>query len=164
MKPLDYAMQIELEGEKLYRSFAKKTSSNQLKTLFNWLANSEINHYKKFNDMQENEMSETEDITLLSDTYNILKKVIEKNSKPDFIHNQLNIYSDILEIEKQMALFYEQKAKKTNNIKLKTIYQNIADEEKRHQFLIENLIKLVINPEVWLKEDNFDEILSYIPL
>lgn len=164
MKPLDYAMQIELEGERLYRSFAKKSSSEELKTLFNWLADSEVNHYKIFMDMKSHSINSIEDDTLLKDIDNILCHVKEKNSKADFKFHQADIYSDILDIERKMACFYEQKAEESKDVKLKEVFHRIAQEEKRHQYIVENLIEFVNNPEIWLKEDKLKEILSYFPL
>lgn len=164
MKPLDYAMQIELEGERLYRGFAEKSSNKELKTLFNWLADSEMNHYQTFKNMKTDNIESIEDDVILNDVDNILYKVKEKNNRADFKTHQVDIYSDILNIEKKMADFYEQKAEASRDDKVKEVFYHIAQEEKRHQYIIENLIKFVNNPEIWLKEGKLKEILSYFPL
>ena len=38
MNIYDYAMDIEKEGERIYREFAENASSEELRTVFNWLA------------------------------------------------------------------------------------------------------------------------------
>lgn len=164
MKPLDYAMQIELEGERLYRSFAEKSSNEELKTLFSWLADSEVNHYLTFKNMKNDNVESMEDDALLNDVDNILYEVKGKNNRSYFKTHQRDIYSDILNIERKMVCFYEQKAKASKDAKVKEVFHHIALEEKRHQRIIENLIKFVNNPEIWLKEDKLKEILSYFPL
>ena len=150
MKPLDYAMQIELEGATLYRSLADNSPNQELKTLFNWLADSEVGHYKIFMNMKKGNIELPDDNTLLDDTNNVLKEVKGKNNRFNLKVNP-DIYSDILDIERKMADFYERKAEETKDSKLKEVFQNIAKEESRHQYIIENLIRFVNNPEIWLK-------------
>lgn len=163
MKPLDYAMQIELEGAELYRSLADNSPNEELKILFNWLADSEVGHYKAFIKMKEDNIEVADDNTILDDVNNIIKAVKVKNNRFEF-KGSPDIYLSVMDIERRMAEFYEVKAQEAEDKNIKEVFQNIAKEERRHQHLMENLITFVNNPETWLKQDKLKEILSYFPL
>lgn len=163
MKPLDLAMIVEKEGEKLYRNFAIAADSKELKTLFNWMADSEIEHYNTFKKLKGEACELNLDCALLDGANNILDNVKEKNLQ-NFVEFQSDIYNNMLNVEKKLADFYTQQSKLTKNSKLKEVFIKIAQEERRHQHILENLIEFVNNPETWLKEDKMKEILSYISL
>ncbi|HBM17322.1 MAG TPA: hypothetical protein DD381_13425 [Lentisphaeria bacterium] len=162
MKPLTFAAEIELEGAKIYRRLADNSSSSEIKALFNFLADAEQEHYKLFIGMKKNSNIELiDDSTLVQETSEILKKVEKKSCGEGFF--QSDIYLDILEVERKAADFYERKALTSINSDLREIYGKLAAEERRHQYLIESLIRFVNNPEICL-EEGFKELLTYIPL
>ena len=46
------------------------------------------------------------------------------------------------------------------NIK-KRIFQKLAEEEKKHYFLLENIIQFVSRPETWLENAEFYHLEEY---
>jgi rubrerythrin len=43
----------------------------------------------------------------------------------------------------------------------KEIFQRLADEEKKHYFLLENIIEFVSRPETWLENAEFYHLEEY---
>ncbi len=164
MNIFDYAMQIEKEGEQVYRDFASTSPNEELSTVFSWLADAELKHYRLFESMKNNGTASVEKSPLLENTVNIFQKIKEGNAPESFKNNKGDLYKKALSIEKNMAAFYDEKAEESDDAGQKEIFKKIALEEKRHQQIIENVINLVNNPEIWIKEGKFREILDFYPL
>jgi rubrerythrin len=164
MNIYDYAMDIEKEGESIYRGFAETASSEELRTVFNWLADAEHKHFTIFQSMKNQETPEVAETGIIEDSVNIFRKIKAKDEAEPFQRNQSDAYQNALAIETKMADFYKEKAAETDNEAHQKIFEQIAAEEQRHQHIMENLIKMVNNPEIWLHEDKFKEMLDYYPL
>ena len=49
----EYAMQMEKDGEDLYREVASRTANKGLRTILAMLADAEVKHYKLFQNMKK---------------------------------------------------------------------------------------------------------------
>ena len=164
MNIFEYAMQIEKEGEQVYREFASTSPNKELSSIFNWLADAELKHYELFHSMKNQQFPSLEESPLLRDTVKIFQKIKEIKEPNSFKSNKGDVYKRALSIEERMAVFYNEKAEESDDPNQKEIFKKISLEEKRHQQIIENVINLVNNPEIWIKEDKFREILDFYPL
>ncbi|HBG61599.1 MAG: hypothetical protein A2Y03_05835 [Omnitrophica WOR_2 bacterium GWF2_38_59] len=164
MNILDHAMQIEKEGEQIYREFATTSLSEELSTVFNWLADAELRHFELFRSMKDQQFPALEESPLLENVVNVFQKIKENKDHNSFKSNKGDVYKRALSIEEKMAAFYNEKAEESDDANKKEIFKKIALEEKRHQHIIENIINLVNNPEIWIKEGKFREILDFYPL
>ncbi len=152
----EYAMQMELESEKLYRDMADNESDERIKVVLTMLADEEVKHYEAFK-----KMSETNDATDF-DHFNIsesAKKIfadIKNDKKPYyFSEKQVQFYQKAADIEDKAYKFYIKKAEEMDNPKVKEAFMKIAAEEKKHQELMENLAHFVAEPESWLENAEF---------
>jgi rubrerythrin len=161
MNIFDYAMQIEKEGEQIYREFAATSPNEELKSVFNWLADAELRHFELFQSMKNQENPSLEGSPLIENTLNIFEKIKNSDDPGSFKSNKGDAYKRALSIEEKMAAFYNEKSEESDDPKEKEILKKFAQEEKQHQQIIENVINLVNNPETWLKEGNIREILDF---
>ncbi|MDP8265900.1 MAG: ferritin family protein [Candidatus Aceula meridiana] len=162
MNIFDYAMEIEKEGEKAYRGLSAQSSSNEMKALFDWLAEAELNHYNIFQKMKNQENPSIQESSLLQDAVNIFTEMKKNKTSVSFKGFEKDAYDIVLSIEEKMADFYNEKANEAKDPAQKALFQSIAKEEKQHQHLIENLIKMIHNPETWIQNENFKEILNVV--
>jgi len=132
------AMNKELEAKKFYNNAASKAQSKAGKKLFNELANFEQNHYDKVKEIIESRNKDI-DITVNSEAQDILsiKSEIEGEFEPnkDEIATVINLAINA-EIKAQER--YNKIAQLMSDSESKKIFQNLAQDERNHQRILED--------------------------
>jgi rubrerythrin len=158
MNIFDYAMQMEKEGEALYKSFAKNSPQKGLATIFTGLAEQEHKHYKTFKKMKNSEGFEPIDTTFLEDVKGIFTEWKKEKHKFNFNISQADLYRKALDIEQKSIDFYMEKSKEVKDDKQRQIFEKIANEEKSHYEIMENIIEFITKPERWVEHAEFSKI------
>jgi len=156
----EYAMQMEKDGENLYRDAANKTSSAGLRTILIMLADAEVRHFKLFQNMKKNEKVYMTDTSILNDVKNIFEKMRKENLL-NAVSSQIEMYKKAQMVEKMSRDFYLKKAYKVKDESQTKIFLKIADEEKRHYFILENIISFVNKPATWLENPEWHHLEEY---
>ena len=156
----EYAMQMERDGENLYRDLADKTGNRGLKSILLLLADAEVRHYKLFQNMKKNEKVSMTDTSILNDVKNVFVKMKEEKSF-DVDVSQIDMYRKAQGIEKMTENFYRARAQEVKDKSQAEIFLKIADEEKKHYFIIENIINFVNRPATWLENPEWYHLEDY---
>jgi len=161
MKIFDYAIEMEKDGEQFYRDLAGKTSQPGFKNILNMLADDEVKHREvlvKMKDRSEISMEETQ---VLSASRNIFQEMQDK--KIEFVSKdeEIDLYREAREIEKKSVDFYNEKIEEVDSEVQKEYLKKIADEEKRHFHLIDNIIELLLHPKQWIETGEFIHLEEY---
>jgi rubrerythrin len=160
MNIFEFAMEKEKHSEDYYRRLAGKSSNKGLGTVFNMLADEEAKHYKIVSDMKKDIATDLAETTILSDAKDVFAKMRESARSFNFDVTQTALYRKALNIEKQSRDFYLEKADEVEKTQ-KEIFLKLADEEKKHFFLLENIIDFVSRPETWLENAEFYHLEEY---
>jgi len=160
MNIFEFAMKKEKYSEDYYRRLADKTNNKGLETIFNMLADEEAKHYKIVSDMKEDVAPDLADTTVLSDAKDVFVKMRESAQKLSFDISQTELYKKAQDIEKQSQNFYLEKAKEAEGTQ-KEIFLRLAEEEKKHYFLLENIIEFVSRPQTWLENAEWHHLDEY---
>ena len=160
MNIFEYAMQMEKDGENYYRQLAQQTANIGLKTILTMLADEEVKHYDALGQMETRkpQMAETK---ILTDAKNLFVQIKESNEKFGFDIGQTELYKNAQDIEKKSRDFYLEKANEVEEEYQKEIFLRLAEEEKKHFFLLENIIEFVSRPETWLEDAEFYHLEEY---
>jgi len=160
MDIFEYALQMERDGENFYRKIAEKTDNTGLKTIVTMLADEEVKHYQAIEKMKQGpyEMAET---NILDDAKNIFVQMKETSEEFDSDLEQTELYKKAQEIEKQSQRFYLSKAGQLKNENQKRLFKQLAEEEEKHYFLLENIIDLVSRPQQWLENAEWYHLEEY---
>jgi len=161
MDIFDYAMQLEKEGENYYRELAKTTQNRGLKTIFSWLAEEEVKHYRIFESMKAEGKPTLAETTILQDAKTIFEQMKNKHDPFHFENIQIEAYKKAQVIEQKSIDFYQEKAKVVKDRYQQKLLLQIAEEEKKHYFLLENIIQFVLKPELWLENAEFYQLEEY---
>jgi len=162
MSILEFAMQMEQDGEKLYRGLADTLEDTGLKKIFTMLADEEAEHFKVFKHLKENTPLGLPENTILEQSKNIFAAMKESSSFAiDTTTEQKAAYSLALEMEKKSIDFYEEKAKDSQNVEEEKLLKAIAREERRHYRLIEGIIDFISRPEQWLEDAEYIQLTEY---
>ncbi len=155
----EYAMQMEKDGEALYRELASKTTNTGMKAILAMLADAEVKHYRLFEDMKRHDAVRAADTTILIDVKNIFVEMREKKQF-DVDVSQAELYRKAQGIEQKTRDFYLEKAGLADRSQ-KEVFLKIADEEKKHFIVLENLLTLVTRPGIWLENPEWYHLEDY---
>ena len=158
MNIFDQVMDMEREGETLYRGFAKHAPEQGLAKIFNWLADQEKKHYETFLEMKKGKDAALAEDAVLRN----IKDIFEawKKGRPQFDSktNQADLYRQALETEQKSAELYGAQAGISSSEAQKQLWLKIAAEEKRHEHILENIIEFVTKPEFWAENAEFSHL------
>jgi rubrerythrin len=162
MDVFEFAMNMEREGEEYYRNLVQRTNDEGLKSIFTMLANAEVKHFEVVRQLKENaghpEMAED---TLFDDTKNVFIRMKEEGQVFNFDVSHKDIYRKALDIEKKSHEFYAEKVIEVDAEETKSLLLRLAEEEKKHIFLMENIIEFISRPETWLENAEWYHLDEY---
>ena len=159
MNVYEYAMKVEKDGERYYRDLADKTSDVGLKSILKMLADEEVKHYVAFDRMNKNQIIPTQPhVDVFASAKTIFQKMREDNQTSTFSEDQVEFYKSALRSEENSYKFYIEKALMLEDEEQKAIFMRIAEEERQHMVLLENLIEYISFPERWLESAEFNHM------
>jgi len=168
MDVFEYALQMEKDGENYYRELVEKTDNKGVRTIFGMLADEEVKHYNIVQAMRvpagrgpKSEAPRMAETTVLADAKNVFAQMKESGETFDFDASQPDLYRKAQEIEKRSQDFYAQKANEVQKEYQKETFLKLAEEEKKHYILLENVIQFVSRPETWLENAEFYHLEEY---
>jgi rubrerythrin len=156
----EYAMQMEKDGEDYYRRLAQQTGNNGMKTILTMLADEEVKHYNALEKIKT-EKTQIAESEILADAKNIFVQIKESGESFDFDIKQTELYKKARDIEKKSQNFYTEKANEVTEEYQKELFLKLADEEKKHYILLDNIIEFVSRPEQWLENAEFFHMEEY---
>jgi rubrerythrin len=146
-----YAMQMELDGRNFYLDLAEKANNTGLKNILTMMADSEAKHYNVILSMQRNDKTQfSTDTDVLTKVKNVFMEMKEEKEF-DVDVSQVEFYKKALEVEKDSQKFYLERADEEKDPHRKEIFLKLADEEKNHCILLENMVGFVSQPDNWLE-------------
>jgi rubrerythrin len=161
MNIFKYALQMEKEAEDFYVRLAGDTDNAGLKTIFNMLAAEEVKHYEIVKEMKTKMPQKISDTDVLSEAKTVFEQMSKSDKKYYLLVNQIEVYRKAQDIEKKSEDFYLQKAGEVKDHCQEGIFRKLAEEEKKHYFLLQNIINFVSRPETWLENAEWNHLDEY---
>lgn len=156
-----YAMQMEKDGERFYRELADKAGSTGIQRILTMLADEEVKHYKAVEKMRRGRSLQMAQTRILDQAKNVFVQIKEAGESFSPDEGQIELYKKAQEIEKRSRQFYEQKSAEVDQDDQKQLFEQLAVEEAKHYFLLENLIDFVSKPEQWLEDAEWYHLDEY---
>jgi rubrerythrin len=160
MNIFEYAMQMEKDGEGYYRQLAQQIDNKGIRTILAMLADEEVKHYNVVEKMKT-EKPQLAETKILADAKNVFVQIKESGESFDFDIEQTELYKRAQDIEKKSRDFYLDKADEVQEEYQKEVFLRLADEEKKHYFLLVNIIEFISRPETWLENAEFHHLEEY---
>ena len=161
MDIFEFAKEKEKYAEEFYRDRAAKSPDKGLAEIFLLLANEEEKHFDLIEKMQAEVPAELTETTVLSDAVAIFEKIREGAMKLSFDKSELELYKEAQKIEQNARDYYLDKADQVEVQAQKDIFIKLAEEEKKHYFLLDNIIDFVSRPQQWLENAEFHHMEDY---
>jgi len=157
MKVLDYAMQMEADGKAYYEKLAAESDDKELKNLFNLLAQAEQTHYDALQARKNEIPFAGIESQTLNRAKNIFQRLLEmKGAGPYKV--DADGYRHAIKAEEQSISFYQNAAEKEQSPEVRTLLQMLADEERIHLNIVENIYEFVESPKFFLAWREFSNL------
>lgn len=164
MNIFDFAIEFEIENRKLYEEFAEKTANEDLKSVFLELADEEKKHEKIVRQLKEKQTADNVEAGILPKAKEVLEKIakgLPKGGEGVFVDEQVDVYKKAIDIEAKSYKFYDEKAEESDSEEVKKAFKRLAEEERKHERIIENIIEMVDRPNTWLEDARWYHLEDY---
>ncbi len=160
MNIIDYALQMEKDGEAYYRELAAQAENICIKQVFNTLADAEAEHYETFMQMKENHPVTMKEGDHVSRIKNLFTEMKEQGSQ-DASSEQIAAYTKARDVERKSQETYQQKSGEISDPEQKKLCLKIADEEAKHYVILDNLIEFLQHPDTWVEDAEWRNMSDY---
>ena len=166
MDILDYAMRMELDGKMYYETSASKMPTPELRVILLTLAEEEVKHYHFFKRMKESGLTAARDVIDATPSSamavkNVFQEMVGNGQATLYGDNVQSIWRKALDVEEKAEKLYRDEASKENDTERKELLDRIADEEKSHVYLIENMLAFMADPAGFIDSAKFQQFQSW---
>jgi rubrerythrin len=157
MDILEYAREIELQSEQLYRDLASQSPIQEIVSIFGFLAGEERRHYELLQAMSRHAtFPPIEKSSIMIDSKAAFKNLSEHFTAPGTIAiDREYALSTALDFERKSISLYEKAlaelTKGPNNERSCPVVMQIVEQEKNHMLLVESLMAFHRHPHEWLE-------------
>ena len=155
MESYEFAIKMELDGERYYKEQAKKHKDSGLAVVFLTLAGDERKHAQVLRDRMGDLIPELSD-TLSYDEYkNVFKEASDFHSiiKEDI--DQLDVYSLAMDKEKSSIDLYKKMLKEAQTDEDLKMFEFLIKEEETHYRILEEIWTHVSRIQEWVESAEF---------
>lgn len=157
MNAIDYALKMELDGKAFYEKQAKMIDDPRIRQIFGMLASDEQRHYEIISDFKKSSYN-YKDTDTFKTTKNLFSEMLRKNENFKVNVNALDVYEQAIEMEKKSVELYLDESKKSNKKGEKEILLKLAEEEQKHQVILENLMEFIRKGDEWVESPEFSHL------
>jgi rubrerythrin len=161
MNVFDFAMQMELDGKEHYEKLAAGTSIMGLYNIFIMLSTDEQKHYDVIQSMKTGSRGTMASSIVLDESKNVFQGLIKDKAQIGGLRKDLDGYRYAMKVESDSVKFYEDMAKKEDAVEIVQLLLKIANEEKKHYNIMENLYDFVLTPQNYLAWGEFSNLKEF---
>lgn len=158
MNVFDFALKMEEDGKVFYEKLAAETGVAELKTIFSMLAAAEDQHCKAIEAMKKKVAPGSADSMVLENTKNVFQGLLEKKSVHEILKSDPDGYRHAIKSAMTGIKLYEDMAKKESNPATAKYLLMLAEEEKKHLEIMENIYDFAEAPKDFLAWGEFSNI------
>jgi rubrerythrin len=153
-----FALKMEMDGKAFYEKMAAETPNLGLKSVFSMLAADEQKHYETIVAMREGGAVAMADTTVLESTKNVFEGIRSEKILAEGMRKEHEAFQYAMKIEADSVRLYEDMARKEHNGAVVELFLKIANEEKKHYNIVENLYDYTLRPEYFLEWREFSNL------
>ncbi len=146
MNVFDFAMEMEVTGKAHYEKLAAETEVPGLKSIFKHLADDEQKHFNTLRSMKGGAYGEVATSKVLDEAKNVFQGLGEDRALAGTLQKDVEGYRYALKIEEDSVQLYEDMARKETNSEAVQLLLKIAEEEKKHLTILQNLNNYLLTP------------------
>ncbi len=153
MKILDFALEFEAKSREFYQELANEVQIQELKNLFNSLAEDELRHIEVIRDMKEGSKVAFTSKNL-GEANDFFYELLGKEVTPQYL-TKLIALNKALTFEDESMAFYKEKSETAATATERLIFFRLYFEEKKHYEVLNRLIEYTTYLETSLETAEF---------
>lgn len=153
MNTIDFAINMELEGQKYYLEQMDINKDNELHRVFSILAASEKEHAQLLTKYKEKEALDLS-IDFIRPEIKTVFGEMKSFQKEDAV-KQLDAYRLATVQEEKSIELYQDLLLKANETQDKELFEYLIRQEKEHLNLFEDMVIMLIRPDEWVESAEF---------
>ncbi|GFE62269.1 ferritin family protein [Geobacter sp. AOG2] len=161
MNVFDCAIKIEEESRKLYEELATAATVPELKNLFTLLAASEEEHRDALVKMKMDAKPSKAQFKALEEAACVFQPLLAKRELMTELKNERDAYLHVVKEEEKEIGFYVESADQAKDEAVREILLKIAEEERKHLSIVENIYSFVESPKNFLAWGEFSNLKEY---
>lgn len=166
MDILEFAMQMELDGKEFYLRGAESTREQNLKKIFEMLADEEERHYRFFQKLQRGDVAAEEELDAggpgtMDASKTLFRQLADRGATTLVGSDARSLWQKAREIEEKSEKLYRDKADEETDENRKKLLNRIADEEQNHIYLVDNVLVYLRDPEQFRDSQQFKNFMSW---
>jgi len=161
MNALEFAINMELDGERYYRKQVLIYKDTHLYPVCQMLAEDEKYHALLLSNKLSQKPFELKGRDTLQSARNIFQGRDFIDSPEKEIPSQLDFYQEAAGIEKQSIELYRELAARTEDAEEKDLYDYLIGQEEEHNQVLEELALLLRHAEEWVESAEFGNREEY---
>ena len=161
MNVFDCAIKMEEESRLYYEALAAGSSEPELKNLFTMLAQAEQEHHDALVRLRGSIDSKNSQFKALDQAACLFKPLLAKRELMARLKETPDAYRLVVGQEEKGVELYRDLAAKTKDEGARQVLLKIADEERRHLSIVENIYSFVESPKTFLASGEFSNLKEY---
>lgn len=158
MNVFDFALKMEEDGKAFYEKLAAETGVAELKTIFSMLAAVEEDHHKAIEAMKMEQAPVNADSKVLEKSRNVFEGLLKKKNVADMLKEDSDGYRHAIQFAMTGIKLYEDMAKKESNPEAAKCLLMLAEDEKKHLDIMENVYDFFEAPKYFLAWGEFSNL------
>jgi rubrerythrin len=161
MNILECTIKMKQETRAHYERLSDIVNEKELKRLFSLLAAAEDEHIGKLVSLT-NSMSKTETASFnpLDESVCVFSPHIDPQQLAETLRNDPDAYRHVVQEEEETIEFFDQLKDQAENEQMKKMCQTLADKEREHLTMLENIYFFVEEPRTYLEWGEFSNLRS----
>jgi rubrerythrin len=161
MNIFDCAIKMEDESREYYEKLSMAVTIPEMKNLFSLLATAEKEHLDALVKIKGNSDLKKIQFSSLQEVACVFKPLLAKRDLIAELKSDPDAYLHALKQEEDGVRFYEALVAKAEDEATREILVAIAEEEKKHLNIIENIYSFVESPRTYLAWGEFSNLEAY---
>lgn len=163
MNIYDFAIDFEIENREFYEECAAKSANEDLKQVFLDLAKEEKKHENIVRQLKEDKKVDEVESGILPKAKEAFQKISDTMPTGDSLlpEEQVDVYKKAIDLETKSFEFYTEKAEESDSDLVKKTFNRLAEEEKKHERIMKNIVEMVDRPNTWLEDAEWHHLEDY---
>ena len=161
MNILECTIKMKQETRGHYERLSEIVSENELKRLFSMLAAAEDEHIGKLIEFKNTiNIGGEISATTLDESVCVFSPHIDPRHLAETLRNDPDAYRHVVQEEEETIEFFDQLKIQAENEEMKRVCQALADKEREHLTMLENIYFFVEEPRTYLEWGEFSNLRS----
>ena len=161
MNVFDFAMKMEEESCAYYEKLTAAARTKEMKTIFTLLADAEREHHEHLTLLKNGTDPMLAQSAVLERTKSFIDKLVDGLAPGEVLQSDYDGYQHAIRLEEQSIKLYEKLADQEPNAGAASLLRRMADEERHHLEVMENVYDFVETPRTYLAWGEFSNLREY---